>query len=288
MKKALLVIIFAAFSLFGIVLYSANSTNDNKLHLIICNVGQGDGILIRTPDGEDILIDGGPDNKILDCLSRNMPFWDKTIEAVFLTHPHADHLTGLIYVMDSYEIKDFYTEEVESKSQIYLALRKKIKEKNIVFHDIKTGDRLSEPSGVVLETLWPEMSALTNYDATDANLDLNGFSLIEVLKYKNFKALLTGDAGVLTEDKIAQTAGKITVLKVPHHGSKTGMSDNFLSEISPDLAVISVGLKNRYHHPSIVSLELLKNHNIRMLRTDRNGEVDITTDGVSWNFNSEK
>ena len=66
------------------------------------------------------------------------------------------------------------------------------------------------------------------------------------------------------------------------------MSDNFLSEISPDLAVISVGLKNRYHHPSIVSLELLKNHNIRMLRTDRNGEVDITTDGVSWNFNSEK
>src|ERR1035437_4989496 len=114
-----------------------------------------------------------------------------------------------------------------------------------------------------------------NGTSDSVSLDLNGFCLIQLLTYGNFKVLLTGDAGSLTEDRIAAEAGKVDVLKVPHHGSKTGMSDYFLSIISPSLAVISVGANNRYGHPAQTALDLLKAHNIKTLRTDQNKAVEV-------------
>jgi competence protein ComEC len=108
---------------------------------------------------------------------------------------------------------------------------------------------------------------------------------MQLFTYGNFTVLLTGDAGANVEDKIAAEVGKIDVLKVPHHGSKTGMSDYFLNQIKPSLAIISVGANNRYGHPAQTALDLLKNHNIKYYRTDQNGTVEIISDGKTFSVN---
>ncbi|MCL4354566.1 MBL fold metallo-hydrolase, partial [Patescibacteria group bacterium] len=117
-------------------------------------------------------------------------------------------------------------------------------------------------------------------------INIKSFSVIQVLSYGNFKALLTGDAGVEIEERISRQVGEIDVLKVPHHGSKSGMSDYFLSEINPSLAVISVAAKNRYGHPAKTMLDLLEKHNIKTLRTDVNKEVELVSDGKTFNIYS--
>nr|MBI5455993.1 MBL fold metallo-hydrolase [Candidatus Levybacteria bacterium] len=278
------------FLLGGIFLYQNQKFNDGKLHFIVCDVGQGDGILIRTSNGSDILIDGGPDDSILNCLQNHMPFWDRDIEVMMLTHPHADHLTGLISVLKRYKVMHYVTENLKYNSLAYRKLQDVLAKNNLTAKFNFSGDRIDFADKTSLLTIWPKGISLENQELQDSqnltkdnpSLDVNGFSLIELLSYGNFKVLLTGDAGVLVEDKIANSIGKIDVLKVPHHGSKTGMSDLFLSEINPKLAIISVGAKNRYGHPAKIALDLLAKYNIKMLRTDKNGEVEVVSDGKSF------
>lgn len=290
MTKFLLLFTLVFFLLGGLFFYQNQKFNDGKLHLIVCDVGQGDGILIRTPNGSDILIDGGPDDSILDCLSNHMPFWDRDIEVMILTHPHADHLTGLISVLKRYKVMHYFTENLNSSSLVYRKLQDALAKNSLTAKFNFSGDRIDFTDKTSLLTVWPQKDWLEKQKLQDSqslakdnpSLDVNGFSVIELLSYGNFKALLTGDGGVLVEDKIANTLGKIDVLKVPHHGSKTGMSDYFLSEISPKLAIISVGAKNRYGHPSKIALDLLTKYNIKTLETDKNGEVEVISDGKSF------
>lgn len=290
MNKRILIIVFSLVLLIGIGIYDFSRFNDSKLHLVFCNVGQGDAIFIKTPNGDDILIDGGPDESVLNCLSNHMPFWDKTIEVMVLTHPHADHLTGLISVLKRYEVIYYFTENVKNDTLVYKRLQDILAEKKTTAKFTFSGDRIDFSDKTSLSTIWPEKEWVNNQTLQDSknlendniSLDVNGFSVIQLLSYGDFKALLTGDAGVLIEDRIAKLTGDVDVLKVPHHGSKTGMSDYFLTYINPSLAVISVGAKNRYGHPSKVILDLLQKHNINFLRTDVNGEVEIVTDGKTF------
>lgn len=282
MKKAILFFSTASVSLFFLIIFVFLSFNDGKLHLVVCDVGQGDAIFITTPSRAQILIDGGPDKKVLECLSKHMPFWDRSLNAVILTHPHADHITGLVDVIERYKVNAFYTEKVDADTQIYKLFMSKLAEKGLSAKDLQTSKNFSDKSGVRLITLWPSAETIEQTDQTNANLDLNGLSVIGLITYGNFSALLTGDAGVRAEDQIADLTGDIDVLKVPHHGSKTGMSDYFLSLTRPELAVISVGKDNRYGHPAQTSLDLLKKHKIKVLRTDEEGEIDIISDGKSW------
>jgi competence protein ComEC len=288
-KRFIFFILILIFTL-GIGVYDYSRFYDGKLHLIFCNVGQGDAIFIRTPKGDDILIDGGPDDSVLNCLSNHMPFWDKDIEVMVLTHPHADHLTGLIYVLERYEVMHYFTEKVESSSKIYKRLQDSLAAKNITANYTFSGDRIDFADKTTFLTIWPNKEYVINQELQDSansekdssSLDLNGFSVISKLSFGNFHALLTGDAGVKTEESIGKFVGKVDVLKVPHHGSKTGMSDLFLSEISPKLAVISVAAKNRYGHPSSEMLTLLKKHLIKTLRTDIDGEIEVVSNGTGF------
>lgn len=285
-KKPIFLIFIIIFAFGGIFSYQFTKFNDGKLHLVFCDVGQGDAIFIRTSTGSNILIDGGPDDSVLNCLSRHMPFWDKKIQMMILTHPHADHFTGLISVIKRYNVMFYDTENVENPGFGTKILQDNLALNNLSAKYLQKGDKLTNQSNFSLLTLWSGVDSVkdsTNNSLSEAkNLDLNGFSVVQLLSYGNFKALLTGDAGVIVEDKIAKEVEKIDVLKVPHHGSKTGMSDYFLKEISPSLGVISVGAKNRYGHPSQEALTLLKNNNIKVLRTDKDGEVEIVSDGKSW------
>lgn len=292
MIKYFYLVLLSIFILGGFFFYQNAKFNDGKLHLVVCDVGQGDGIFIRTPDGSDILVDGGPDDAILNCLSNHMPFWDRTIELIVLTHPHTDHATGLIGVLRRYNVLHFVTEKLKSKTATYQRLEDALAAKNLIAKYLVSGDRIDFSDKTDILTLWPSQEWLNNSQLQaqnskndSQNLDVNGFSLIQVLSYGKFKVLLTGDAGSSTEDKIAAQVGKVDVLKVPHHGSKTGMSDYFLSQINPSSAIISVGVNNRYGHPAKTALDLLKNHNIKYLRTDKDGAIEIISDGKSFSVN---
>ncbi len=292
MRKYLLLIFTSLFLLVGIFFYQNAKLNDGKLHIIVCDVGQGDGILIRTPDGSDILVDGGPDDSILNCLSSHMPFWDRTIELMVLTHPHTDHAAGLVDVLKRYTVLHFVTEKVLGQTATYKRLEDELAAQKLTAKYVFSGDRIDLADKTQLLTLWPSHEWLNssglqagNGTSDSVNLDLNGFCLIQLLTYGNFKVLLTGDAGFITEDKIAAEVGKVDVLKVPHHGSKTGMSDYFLTQINPSLAIISVGANNRYGHPAQTALDLLKSHNIKTLRTDKNGTVEVISDGQTFSIN---
>ncbi len=264
---------------------------DQKLHLTFCDVGQGDAILISQGTSQ-ILIDGGPNDKVLSCLAQNMPFWDRTIEVVALTHPEADHLTGLNLVMDKYRVDYFLSGPEGNNSAVYAALRENIAtmgRTKVINPYSGTRVRLGE---IILTTLWPEKNWLAeklSNTAAKSGLDspsnsvlgvqsgspkLNQFSLVFLLNYKNFQALFMGDADSLVQNDISLPSSltHLDILKFPHHGSKTGITEDFLGKIKPKEAVISVG-QNSYGHPTTEALELLKKYKVKVRRTDLEGEI---------------
>lgn len=288
MKKTYFFVLSALISLIMLIIFKYFSFNDNKLHIIICDVGQGDAILIIMPDQAQILIDGGPDKSVLDCLSQHMPFWDRSLEAVLLTHPHADHYFGLIEVVKRYKLNGFYTEAVKNESDGYSLLEAELASRNLSAKYISMNDFFKDKSGVNMKILWPKLS---NYQVTsqnNADIDLNGLSVVALLTYGNFSILFTGDAGVKIMNELGDAIGDVDIIKVPHHGSRTGMSELFLKRIKPEIALISVGEKNKYGHPSAQSLSLLKSNKVKFFRTDHNGFIEIVSDGKSYLLKTAK
>lgn len=295
-RKVLLVL-----SLIGSLLWlTIFSFPDNKLHLVFCDVGQGDATLI-TKGFNQILIDGGPNDKVLQCLSNNMPFFDKTIEIVALTHPEADHMTGLISVLDKYKVDYFLTGPEGNNSAVFAELSNKLESFCKATPCKKARGRLINPYAgekiklgeIELDSWWPEkewVAERISNIATEQHsylggavlgasttTKLNQFSLVFLLNYKNHKVLLMGDGDSSIQDRIIglqETVNSqgIDILKFPHHGSKTGMLESFLKQIQPKEAVISVG-KNSYGHPTQEALDLLKRFNVTVRRTDIEGEI---------------
>lgn len=267
---------------------------DGKLHLTVCSVGQGDAIYLRTPKGVDILIDGGPNDQVLSCLSRHMPFWDRQIEMVVLTHPQADHLTGLISVFKNYQVKYFLAGNIANPTANFQELRYIVSMEQAEILTPQKGDKIAI-GGIKIKILWPKekMGDLWFWqkptesnggDEIDHQVDLNTFSIISEITYADFNAILTGDADskVLSEATNG-SEGSIEVLQVPHHGSRFGLNEEILEKVKPELGVISVGKNNRYGHPAKETLELLDKEKIRVLRTDEEGDIEIVSNGRSWN-----
>lgn len=281
--QAILLVCISIFLLLAIVIYQKFVFEDGKLHIVFCDVGQGDAIFIKTPGNAQLLIDGGPDNAVLDCLSAHMPFWDRHIESVFLTHPHADHLSGLIDVIERYSILYFFESsvKVETQSEGMEVLSSAIREKGVPKKMLASGDRLSFSNQLSLFTLWPEG------EVAKGVTDINDTSLVLLLSYKDFTVLLTGDAGANTNYYRRAEARDSDILKVPHHGSRTGLNEEFLNNVKPDLAIVSVGEKNSYGHPSEDVMKLLRDKDIKTLRTDKDGEIEIVSDGKAWSVKTE-
>ena len=277
LKKYLLVAFLSLLFLGGFVIYQQRHFNDGKLHITFCDVGQGDGIYIHTPAGKDIVVDGGPDASILSCLSNNMPFWDRTIDLMVLTHPHEDHYYGLKLIADRYQISTFATEGLETAESNKLLTVLNRKKTAIRF--LCQGDNFILPEGVTLTTLWPK-SCLNG--VANTGLDLNTLSVAQLVTYRDFQLLLTGDINDVIDNQITSLVGDIDVLKVPHHGSKNGLDASFLDAVTPELAIISVGAKNRYGHPAPSILSLLASKSIKTLRTDKNGDIRLVSDGKTY------
>lgn len=252
---------------------------EKELRLIACEVGQGDAILV-VYGSTQILVDGGPDDKILDCLASKMPFWDRKIEVVVLTHPQLDHFGGLREIFERFEVELFLSTDFDPSTQEYRALE------NIVGGSgVK---RVGATSGMVvrsdlmhLDIVWPLNSRVLG---AKEGKDTNDYSIVIILKLENFDALLAGDIGPAVIDEVIKT-GKIRnveYIKVPHHGSKNGLTKDLLDVSMPEVAVISVGANNRYGHPHGEILNILEEKNIKIYRTDQLGDVEIVTDGQKW------
>jgi competence protein ComEC len=251
---------------------------DNLLHVVFCDVGQGDATLI-TLKTTQILVDGGPDRRVLDCLDKHMPFYDHRIEVVMVTHPEADHITGLVDVYKRYTVLYFVSNGMSSNTHIWRELTKEVTQQKSHGEHLRVGEIL-KIGDLRLEAVWPTRA----YIASGVNEDeLNLSSLVNRLTFGEFDVLLAGDADIPVQSGQLETGviSEAEVLKVPHHGSKTGMQPEWLARVSPALAVISVG-KNNFGHPAAEILEMLTKVGARVLRTDTNGEIEVVSDGVKW------
>ena len=253
------------------------ASGDLKVYFL--DVGQGDAEYIKNPDGTDILIDGGPDQSVLSELGKVMDFGDREINLVILTHPHADHVTGLVEVLGRFQIDEVWETKVEYPSATYDSWQNKIKDKNIPDKLVVAGETRNFGE-VKIEVLYP-LSPLENRRIDN----LNNASIVNRLEYKKFSVLFTGDAEKEVLGKLlAQNTDAIhvTVLKVSHHGSSTGITEDFLKVVRPAIAVISSGKDNKYGHPAASTINLLKSYAVRIFRTDQNGTVEINSDGEGY------
>lgn len=286
-KYPLITLVLVLSLAFGFV----KSFPDDNLHLIFCDVGQGDAILAVRGQTQ-ILIDGGPSEKVLGCLSKHLPFWDRTLEMVVLTHPEYDHLTGLVSVVERYTVNQIVANSLLTESGVFSKFREEVIAKKIPVYSPKYGDKIKigklemailfplEKLGS--EMVWKTSDNLQVLGLSNYTGNFNETAIVSRLGYDKFKALLTGDIGVEQEKEIIPELEKFDVLKVAHHGSKYSSSKEFLERIKPALAVISVGAANRYGHPTSEVLERLRNLDIKILRTDLDGDIEIVSDGKSW------
>ena len=252
---------------------------DDKLHVTFLDVGQGDAILIQTPNGQNILVDGGPDPQKVNLeLSEKLPFWDRTIDLMIATQPQADHITGLVEVLQRYEVKQVLESGVAYDSLIYEEWSNLVDEKQIKHEIARAGQEIDLGDGIKMEIINPPPEL---FEGTSSDVDNNGVAL--KLTWNKISFILTADIREEAEfELIGQRANlRSNVLKAAHHGSKTSTSPQFLAAVDPEVAVISAGADNRFGHPSPEVVERLTDRlgKDKVYRTDRHGTIDFVTDG---------
>lgn len=263
-KKVLFFTLFI--SVIAIIIQLTLTVFDNRTKIVFCDVGQGDAAYIRVKNKIDILIDAGPNRKILDCLGKHMPFYDRTIEYAFLSHPQSDHGAGYIPILERYRILKFLRPPVNSEAQFMKKIERLITEKRVKTVQV-TAPRSIHMLDDVINLYWPQ----EDHYCTD---DVNCFSLVFEFKENTFRALFTGDAPPKVLNRLLnQPISKVSILKVPHHGSKNGLTREFLKLADPVVSVISVGKNNSYGHPSKEILEMLKATKTKIRRTDIEGDI---------------
>jgi len=254
--------------------YPAATMPDEDLHVSFLDVGEGDAILIQYQN-RDILIDGGPDSKsVCIGLSEKMPFWDRSLDMVILTHPHLDHLNGLIEVLDRYSINQVLAPNISSTQPEFQEWMNRIQTYHIKYTLAQSGQKVSLGEGVILEILFPLDTIQQPADTLTENQ-----AVVSRLGFHNISFLFTADIDRETELTLISHRAPLssTILKVCHHGSAGSNSAEFLAVVDPRIAVISVGKENLFGHPSEEVLERLKS--IPVYRTDQNGAIEFTTDG---------
>jgi competence protein ComEC len=264
------------------------SRPDTRLHIYFCDVGQGDAVLIKTSQNHQILVDGGPDDKVLNCLSRAVPFYDHDLDLVILTHPHADHVDGLVEVLRTYQVKKLIFWQMPYKSADYQEFIDLVRQKNLPVWEMVAGDILALDQQTRAEFWYPlskeELKVLgTPFDPYDGE-DVNDSSIVFRLVCGDFETLLTGDAPEAVQQLLLQqgVVKEADVLKVAHQGAKGGLDKDFLEKVQPKLAVIPVGANNRYGHPHAETLQELKNAGVEVKRTDQDGTVEVVSDCKTW------
>jgi len=264
----------AVFTIF--VWLAVFSINDNQLKVFFFDIGQGDAILFKKGTSE-VLIDGGPSKKILEKLGDTLPFFDKKIEVIVLTHPDADHLRGLIYVLRNFKVENVITSGAKKDTQLFGLWREELKKENAKIYEARAGDRI-EYNGLVVNILSPDNFLIQNTKR------INNSSIVAKIFYGKNSFLMTGDIEKGVEKSLVENGFNLEadILKVAHHGSKTSSAQSFIDAVQPKYAIISVGKDNKVGHPSSQVLEKLMA--FKILRTDKDGDIVFISDGQNLNL----
>jgi competence protein ComEC len=278
----------AAVILLVLAFFAWRSLPDGRLHVVFLDVGQGGAIFIQTPSGRQVLVDGGPSETVLlSQLGHQMPFWDRTLDVVVLTHPDSDHITGLAGVLERYQVDTVIFREVEVESEVYEYWLQLLEVEGAEVYQGEAGLGLTLDEGLEMVVLHPGAELLK---------DINNNSVVARLTYGPVSVLLTGDIEAEVEHHLVANGAAIasTVLKAAHHGSCSSTTEEFLEAVDPEVVVISVGADNRFGHPcdevmGRLALALSPSASLGinsvegelpLYRTDEQGVVEVISDGA--------
>ena len=275
-------------SIAALLWIAALSTADDRLHVSFIDVGQGDAAFITTPGGKQVLVDGGPDPvEVVQYLGERMPFRDRTIELVVLTHAHNDHVNGLMEVLRRYDVERILQRETDYESPPYEAWRRAVAEEGAEVIQAEAEQVIAVDGGVFIQVLSPPARLLRGTSS-----DVDNASVVLRLVYRDLSFLLTGDMFGEAEAVLVRESSPVDsdVLKVGHHGSRTSSSEAFLERVTPAIGIISAGEDNRFGHPHPETMEALRRHvpeDLLFLTKDR-GTIELITDGKRLEVKTER
>ncbi len=268
----MLLVCFSALAV--IVLVWPTSKSCECLTVTFLNVGQGDAILIETPEGIEVLVDGGPDGAVLRELGRERSFFDRSIDLVVATHPDADHIGGLIDVMKRYDVATILQTENKNDTPVAAAYTRAIDAEKAELVIADAGQEVRLGASTTLQIFSPV--------GDESKWESNTSSIVMRVVYGNTSFMLTGDAPSEIEDYLVDSYGAqldSDVLKLGHHGSKTSTSQKFLDTVSPQYAVVTAAVDNRYGHPHQEVMQRVFGRKIQTFHTGTDGAVTFETDG---------
>lgn len=263
---------------------------EQSLKIDILNIGQGDATLVKTPSNKYILIDTGPDNFVMEEIGKSLPFYVRDIDLLIVSHPHYDHLGAIKEIISYYNVKKIIWFEVDYKNPIYEYL-KYIRNTHSITFEEPTDNLVIDIDGVKLYFLFPKKIESRNYQ------NINNASVVFLLKFEKFTAIFSGDAELEEEADLIRPIQSlmselriksVTYMKAPHHCSKTSSSEDFLLLLKPKLATCSVGLNNKFGHPSQEVLKRFEKIGIKYFRTDKDGDVIMTYYQGTFTVKAEK
>lgn len=257
------------FGLFG-------SEQSQFLTVTFLDIGQGDSILIQTPDGVQMLIDGGPDGTVLRRLAKEMPWFDRTIDVVLGTHPDKDHIGGLVDVLKNYQVANIITTENRSRTSVDNAFSDAMTKEKANIINARAGQVFMLGASTTVTVFSPD------HDPT--GLETNTSSIVVKVSYGDMDFMLTGDAPISIENYLVKTYRPLLaseVLKLGHHGSRTSTGEDFLTAVHPTYGVVSAGKNNSYGHPHAEVVESVKARGINLVSTIDTGDIQFVTDGLT-------
>lgn len=285
-KFIYLLITLLALTIFNFIDNKDNTSyafnNDEVLTAHFIDVNQGDANFIELPNNKTILIDSGEKeygNKILEYIN-NLGY--NKIDYVIGTHPHSDHIGGLIEIVKNIDIDNIYMPKAKSNSPTYITLLKEIKNKNYQIHQALNKTTILEDNNLKISILSPDNKEYKN---------LNNYSVVLKITYKNISFLYMGDAEKEIEKELLKNNFnnlQADIIKIGHHGSNTSSTNEFINKVNAKYGVIEVGKNNIYDHPNNEIIKRWENHNTKIYRTDINGNIIIKTDGNNIIIDKEK
>ena len=249
------------------------------LKVAFLNVGQGDAIFIEAPNGNTVIIDGGPDRSLLRELSKEVPFYKHSFGAIMVTNPDADHFAGFIDLLESnYSVGELLEPGTISKSATYRRFEQMVNERHIPKMLARKGTKiiLDQKRNIYIDILFPDRDV--------SSWKTNDGSVVAKLIYKNTAVMLQGDSPSKIEKYLLSQHDdvKAQILKLGHHGSKTSTTKEYVKAVSPEIAIISAGLNNHYGFPHKQTMETLVKNNVKPLITFELGTIEEKTDGHFW------
>ena len=273
-----------------------NQRPERILETDFLDVGQGDAILIKTPKGQTVLIDGGPDNKVLEKLGKYLQPLQKRIDLIILTHPHADHVSGLIEVLRRYSVGLVVLNGVYLKTDNYDQFLNAIEDNKVKVLIAEAGEAIHFDKDLEFDILSPNKNLAglafnkNSESFGTAGDDVNDTSIVGKLIFNDFSIMFMADATSKIENQILAYGDnlKSDILKVGHHGSKYSSFPIFLKTVAPKAGIIEVGVKNFYGLPSQAALSRFKMFGANIFRTDQNGDIRVLSDGFTADIYKEK